>query len=147
MRPSIGKSLAAAALATTLLATAACSGGGDTEEEPTGPVELSFWSWAPGIEKTVDLWNSQNPEIKVVLSKQAGGADIVTKLLTAAKAGNPPDLAQVEYQSLPTLVSNDVLADIAEQTKDVKDKFPAGAWQQVTLGTEPSTRSRRTPGR
>jgi multiple sugar transport system substrate-binding protein len=135
MRPSIGKSIAAAALATTMLATAACSGDG-AEAEPTGPVELSFWSWAPGIEKTVDLWNQQHPEIKVVLSKQAGGADIVTKLLTAAKAGNPPDLAQVEYQSLPTLVSNDVLANIAEQAGAAKDRFPAGAWQQVTLGTD-----------
>ncbi|GAB7050665.1 ABC transporter substrate-binding protein [Catenuloplanes indicus] len=137
MRPSIGKIAAAAALATTLLATAACSGSGDdATEEPAGPVELSFWSWAPGIEKTVDLWNQQNPDMKVVLSKQAGGGDIVTKLLTAAKAGNPPDLAQVEYQSLPTLVSNDVLADIAEQTTDVEGKFPEGAWQQVTLGTD-----------
>ncbi|HEX8629428.1 MAG TPA: extracellular solute-binding protein, partial [Catenuloplanes sp.] len=56
--------------------------------------------------------------------------------LTAAKAGNTPDLAQVEYQSLPTLVSNDVLADIAKQTTDVKGKFAEGVWQQVTLGTD-----------
>jgi multiple sugar transport system substrate-binding protein len=42
----------------------------------------------------------------------------------------------VEYQSLPTLVSNNVLADIADEAAPVKDKFAEGAWQQVTLGTD-----------
>src|SRR5690348_13219024 len=91
--------------------TAACTSDSPEEPKPAGEAELSFWSWAPNIDKTVDAWNAANPDIHVTLSKQAGGGDIVTKLLTAAKAGNPPDLAQVEYQSLPTLVSNDVLAD------------------------------------
>jgi multiple sugar transport system substrate-binding protein len=84
----------------------------------------------------VDAWNAANPDIQVTLSRQAGGADIVTKVLTANKAGNPPDLVQVEYQSLPTLVSNDVLADIAGDMGDVKGKFAEGVWQQVTLGTD-----------
>lgn len=123
-------------LALTVSLVAACTSTSDEPEEPTGPVELSFWSWAPNIEKVVDRWNADNPEMKVTLSKQAGGADMVTKLLTAAKAGNPPDLAQVEYQALPTLVSNDVLADIAGQANPVKDRFAEGTWQQVTLGTD-----------
>ena len=138
MKPSkFGAGLVAAVLAAGL--AAGCTGDSDdggTTAEPTGKVELSFWSWAPNIEKTVDAWNAANPNIHVTLSKQAGGGDIITKLLTAAKAGNPPDLAQVEYQALPTLVSNDVLADIAEQAAPVKDKFAEGVWQQVTLGTE-----------
>ena len=66
----------------------------------------------------VILVNTQSDEKKpskaraMAQTNLAGGGDMVTKLLTAAKAGNPPDLAQVEYQSLPTLVSNEVLADI-----------------------------------
>jgi multiple sugar transport system substrate-binding protein len=133
--------ISAALLALTLAAgLTACSGddAGDDPPaaEPTGKVELSFWSWAPNIEKTVDAWNAANPNIQVKLSKQAGGGDIVTKLLTAAKAGNPPDLAQVEYQSLPTLVSNDVLADIAKEAEPVRAEFADGVWQQVTLGTD-----------
>ncbi|MFC6017368.1 ABC transporter substrate-binding protein [Plantactinospora solaniradicis] len=135
MTRSLGAKVLALVLGASLVA--ACTSNSDDEpEEPTGPVELTFWSWAPNIEKLVDRWNADNPDMKVTLSKQAGGADIVTKLLTAAKAGNPPDLAQVEYQALPTLVSNDVLADIAGQTKPLKDKFAEGTWQQVTLGTE-----------
>ncbi|MCA2211888.1 ABC transporter substrate-binding protein [Jidongwangia harbinensis] len=136
-RSKLGAGLLAALLAAGL--TTACtgdSGGGGTAADSTGKAELSFWSWAPNIEKTVDAWNAANPDIHVTLSKQAGGGDIVTKLLTAARAGNPPDLAQVEYQALPTLVSNDVLADIAEPARPVRDKFADGVWQQVTLGTD-----------
>ena len=66
---------------------------------------------------------------------QAGGDAELTKLLTAAKAGNPPDLAQVEYQVLPTLVSNNYLADISKYDGNLKSDFPAGNWNQVTLGT------------
>lgn len=135
MTRSLGAKVLALVLGASLVA-ACTSNSDDQPEEPTGPVELSFWSWAPNMEKLVERWNADNPDTKVTLSKQAGGADIVTKLLTAAKAGNPPDLAQVEYQALPTLVSNDVLADIAEQTKPLKDRFAEGTWQQVTLGTE-----------
>jgi multiple sugar transport system substrate-binding protein len=138
MKPSLAAKLLATLAAVGL--AAACTSGGDVPENgssaPDGKVEVSFWSWAPNIDKVVDAWNGANPDIQVKLSKQAGGGDIVTKLLTAAKAGNPPDLAQVEYQSLPTLVSNDVLADIAGFTGDVKAKFAEGVWQQVTLGTE-----------
>ncbi|WP_249714475.1 ABC transporter substrate-binding protein [Rhizomonospora bruguierae] len=143
MRLSLGTRLLAFTLTTavaTALATAGCTAKSADDDgaaaEPTGKVELSFWSWAPNIDKAVDAWNAANPNIHVTLSKQAGGGDIVTKLLTAAKAGNPPDLAQVEYQSLPTLVSNNVLADIAKQAAPVKDRFAEGIWQQVTLGTD-----------
>ena len=69
------------------------------------------------------------------LQVQAGGDQLLTKLLTAAKAGNPPDLAQVEYQVLPTLVSNNYLANIASYASGLKSDFPVGNWDQVTLGT------------
>nr|MDT0661421.1 sugar ABC transporter substrate-binding protein [Micromonospora sp. DSM 115978] len=134
MRRSLGASALAIALMGGLLA--GCSSDSDEGTETTGPVELSFWSWAPNIEAVVDKWNADNPDITVTLSKQAGGGDMVTKLLTANQAGNPPDLAQVEYQALPTLVSNDVLADIASDANPVKDRFAEGLWEQVTLGTD-----------
>lgn len=138
MKRSMGAKLLAITLAAGLAAACSSDGGTDkgTAAAPAGKAELTFWSWVPNIDKAVDAWNTANPNIHVTLSKQAGGGDIVTKLLTAAKAGTPPDLAQVEYQSLPTLVSSDVLADISKQTSDVKAKFADGVWQQVTLGTD-----------
>ncbi|WFE19289.1 extracellular solute-binding protein [Solwaraspora sp. WMMD937] len=134
MRRSLGAKTVVTTLAAGLAASMLAACGADSGDD--GPVELTFWSWAPNIEKVVDAWNADHPEIQVTLSKQAGGGDIVTKLLTANQAGNPPDLAQVEYQSLPTLVSNDVLADIAELAGDAQSAFADGVWQQVTLGTD-----------
>ncbi|GAA1805333.1 extracellular solute-binding protein [Luedemannella flava] len=120
------------------LFAAACNSGGDngggtkTDEK----VELTFWTWVPNIDKVVEKWNSTHPNIHVTASKQAQGDEEVTKLLTAAKAGSPPDLAQVEYQALPTLVSNDVLADIKDKVGNAKSDFADGVWQTVTLGSD-----------
>jgi multiple sugar transport system substrate-binding protein len=116
---------------------AACSsGGGDKSTSSGGKVELSFWSWVPNLDKVVDLWNSSHPDIHVTASKQAQGDEQVTKLLTANKAGAVPDLAQVEYQALPTLVSNDALADISKYAASAKGKFASGVWNTVALGSD-----------
>jgi multiple sugar transport system substrate-binding protein len=113
---------------------AACSSGGSGESG--GPVELTFWTWATNIEKVVDKWNASHPDVQVTVSRQSQGDELVTKVLTAAKTGNAPDLFQAEYQALPTFVSNDVTADLSQYANDVKGEFADGVWQQVTLGTE-----------
>ncbi|GAA1135796.1 multiple sugar transport system substrate-binding protein [Kitasatospora gansuensis] len=131
--------LAPAALALTgVLALAACSSSAGSEEPKaaTGPVNLTFWSWTPNMDKVAALWNQGHPDIQVSVQKQASGDDLVTKTITAAKAGNAPDLVQAEFQALPTLVSNDVLADISKQAGSAKSQFAAGVWQQVSLGTD-----------
>ncbi len=131
------RSILAGATAVGLTSTlAACGSSGSDSGKTSGPVKLTYWSWAPGMEKVAAIWNKKNPDIKVTVSKQASGGEIVTKLITAKKAGNAPDLMQVEYQSLPTLVSNDVLADIAKYAKNTKAQFADGMWQMVTLGTD-----------
>jgi multiple sugar transport system substrate-binding protein len=131
------KSAAVAALVLGAALVGGCTddnggGGGDGD----GPVELTFWSWVPNIEAAVDVWNAANPDIQVTVTEQAAGDDLVTLVLTAAEAGNAPDLVQVEYQALPTLVSNDVLADVGEYVADASGDFAEGLWQQVTLGTD-----------
>ncbi len=123
-----------AVLATTALITSGCStdagsGGG------SGPVELTYWAWAPNLEKVVDIWNEKNPDIQVTVNKQDGGDPAVTKLLTAIKAGSgAPDLMQAEYQKIPTLVSADALADISDGAADLENHFAEGVWSSVTLG-------------
>jgi multiple sugar transport system substrate-binding protein len=121
-------------LAATAL-VAACSNDADPAN-PTEKVDLTFWTWVPNIDQVVAKWNAANPNIQVAASNQAQGDELVTKLLTAAQAGNPPDLVQAEYQALPTLVSNDALADIAGDVGDARNDFAEGVWQTVTLGTE-----------
>jgi multiple sugar transport system substrate-binding protein len=101
-----------------------------------GPVELTFWSWTSNIDSVVAAWNAANPDIQVTVSEQAAGDDLVTLVLNSAQSGDAPDLVQVEYQALPTLVSNDVLADITDYVGDSAAEFAPGLWQQVTLGTD-----------
>ncbi|MER7623169.1 extracellular solute-binding protein [Streptomyces sp. NPDC126503] len=137
--PHITRRGLAAATAVLLGATAltACgSGSGGGEGAGSGPVELTYWAWAPGMDKVAALWNAEHPDIRVTVQKQASGDDLVTKIITAAKAHEGPDLVQAEYQALPTLVSNDALADIAKETRGVEDAFAPGIWQQTTFGGE-----------
>ncbi|KOT37851.1 sugar ABC transporter substrate-binding protein [Streptomyces caelestis] len=129
----------AVAVALGATALAACGSSSDDGETQAGPVSLTYWTWAPGMDKVVDLWNEgpgKKERITVTVKKQASGDTLVTKILTAHKAGKAPDLVQAEYQALPTLVSNDALADIADSVEDAKGEFAEGVWQQTTLGTD-----------
>ncbi|MFF9489364.1 ABC transporter substrate-binding protein [Streptomyces sp. NPDC014676] len=129
----------AVAVALGATALAACGSSSDDGGARSGPVSLTYWTWAPGMDKVVDLWNKgpgKKERITVTVKKQASGDTLVTKILTAHKAGKAPDLVQAEYQALPTLVSNDALADIADSVGDAKGEFAEGVWQQTTLGTD-----------
>jgi multiple sugar transport system substrate-binding protein len=130
------RTMLAGAAALGLTSTLAACGSDDGSGKSSGPVKLTYWSWAPNMDKVAAIWNKKNPDITVTVSKQASGGEIVAKLITAKKAGNAPDLIQVEYQSLPTLVSNEVLADISKYAKSAKSEFAEGLWAMVTLGTD-----------
>ncbi|MEU3253421.1 extracellular solute-binding protein [Streptomyces sp. NPDC006997] len=127
------------AVALGATALTACGSSDDDGDARSGPVSLTYWTWTPGMDKVVDLWNKgpgKEKQITVTVKKQASGDTLVTKILTAHKAGKAPDLVQAEYQALPTLVSNDALADIADQVGDAENSFANGVWQQTTLGTD-----------
>ncbi|MFD5337929.1 ABC transporter substrate-binding protein [Streptomyces hawaiiensis] len=135
-RRLVTTAVAVALGATTLAACGSDSGEGETE---SGPASLTYWTWTPGMDKVVDLWNKgpgKKDRITVTVKKQASGDTLVTKILTAHKAGKAPDLVQAEYQALPTLVSNDALADISGNVGEAKGRFADGVWQQTTLGTD-----------
>ncbi len=127
----------AGALAAVLLAATGCSGDDGDGKAAGGKADLTYWSWAPGMDKVVEGWNATHPDIQVTVNKQDGGDAAVVKLLTAIKAGSgAPDIMQAEYQKIPTLVSADAIADIAEQAGSLKAKFPESVWNSVTLGSE-----------
>jgi multiple sugar transport system substrate-binding protein len=134
MRSNVRALLLAVTAGSLIFAAACTSGGSGTPANQN--VELTFWSWVPGIDKVVDQWNAAHPNIHVSVSKQAQGDEEVTKVLTADKAGNPPDLFQAEYQALPTLVSNGTTADIKKNVGDAPSKFAPGVWSTITLGTD-----------
>ncbi|MDP9026862.1 MAG: extracellular solute-binding protein [Actinomycetota bacterium] len=132
MRTSI-RAAAIVAVAALALTTAACSSGGGTS---SGPVNLTYWTWAPNMDKVAAIWNKSHPNIHVTVNKQDGGDPAVTKLLTAIKAGSgAPDVMQAEYQKIPTLVAANALADISgDGAGDAKKDFTPSAWNAVTLG-------------
>ena len=102
--------------------------------DPKEPVELTFWSWVPEIKEVVKLWNAEHPNIQVKVSQPAQGDALVTKLIQANKAGNPPDLAQAEFQALPSMLGADMVADITKLVAPIKGEFSDGTWKLVTFG-------------
>lgn len=128
--------LTATALASGCSSSSAAKSSSTTHSAGSGPVELTFWSWVPNMDKIVDAWNSSHPGVHVTFSKQAGGDAEAQKVLTSAKAHTMPDIIQAEYQEIPTMVSNNVLADISKQADAVKGKFAPSIWNLVTLGSD-----------
>jgi multiple sugar transport system substrate-binding protein len=137
MRITLRGALIATVVASALLVTG-CSSGGSTTVPDSGPVTITYWGWAPDMDKVVATWNSSHKDITVKYVKVDAGDAAVTKLLTAIKAGSgAPDLMQAEYQAIPTMVSADALKDISKEVDPkLKDKFSEGVWSSVTLGSD-----------
>jgi len=69
-----------------------------TARQPRATVNLTFWSWVPNLNTSVDLFNRTHPGIHVTWNKVvAGNLGTYAKMFTALKANNAPDLGQVEY--------------------------------------------------
>jgi multiple sugar transport system substrate-binding protein len=124
-----------------MLPLAACGnstgtvGSSSSSSTTSGTANLTFWSWVPGIDKSVALFNQSHPNIHVTVSNVGSGPDEYNKLYTAIKANNEPDLAQVEFQVLPTFETTSSLLDMsAYGAGSVKDQFVPWTWNQVTLG-------------
>ena len=137
----------AAALAASVLALSACSGTDTKTTQTTGPVSqvdidkamttpttLTFWTWVPNIDQEVALFEKKYPAVKVNVVNAGQGADAYTKLRTALKAGSGgPDLAQIEYQYIPTFSITKSLVDLRPYGADAdKAKFVDWTWAQVT---------------
>ncbi|MFD4948341.1 ABC transporter substrate-binding protein [Streptomyces sp. NPDC058409] len=129
-RRAVLGSLSAAAL---VLTAAACGGGGD-DKATGGTVHLEFWGWAPGYDKSAELFNATHKNIKVTFKKlPSGGQGGYDKMLSAVKAGNAPCLAQIGFESIPTFLLEGALEDISQEAGAAKDKFVPWTWNQVTV--------------
>jgi multiple sugar transport system substrate-binding protein len=119
---------------------AACSSSDDNAPaaQATGdadaPAKLTFWTWTTGIDKVVAIWNKKNPTQQVTVSAQAQGEELLTKIVTAHRAGNPPDLIHAEYQALPVLITNGVTADLTTLAGQLKGAFTDGTWGLTSFG-------------
>lgn len=127
IRPLVAS--AAAVVSVAVLSGCGAAAGGGTD----GPVTLELWAWTAEGKSVVDQWNSENPDIQVKLTDAGGGDESSAKLLTASRAGNAPDLALVEYTTLPSLIVAGVPQEITDYVDDVQDVFTEGTWAQTTF--------------
>ena len=105
----------------------------------SGPVTLTFTSWVPDIQKVVDIWNQANPNIQVkVQTGPNGNGGTYQNFFNQLKAGNAPDLGQIEYDALPSFRVQDGLTDLGgcSEVTAAKDQFVDWTWNQVSFGEQ-----------
>ena len=125
-----------------LVILSACGSAGNTGNTGNnsgngGVVNLTFWSWVPNLQTSVDLFNKTHSNIHVTWDSVPSGANgTYAKMFTALKANNAPDLGQVEYQFLPTFEATGGLVDLsAYGASSLKSNFVPWTWGQVTQGS------------
>ncbi|WP_166998884.1 ABC transporter substrate-binding protein [Paramicrobacterium fandaimingii] len=126
------KLAAPVALAIAALALSGCSAGSEADTSD-GPITLEYWAWGTSQKPLVDRWNETHPDIQVKHTDAGGGSDSSAKLVTATRADNAPDVALVEYNTLPAMIVAGVATDISEYVGDVSDKFAPGVWSQASF--------------
>lgn len=102
------------------------------------PTKLTFWTWVPDIENEVKLFEERYPEIDVTVENVGQGLPHYQKLRSAIEAGEgAPDIAQFEYQYIPSFVLSDALLDLsAHGADDLSADYVDWAWNQVSPGAE-----------
>src|SRR6266567_2158802 len=105
-----------AAMLMIMVPLAACGGSSSSGSgtASSGPVTLTYWSWIPGMDKQVALFNKSHPNIHITLSNVGSGTVEYDKLFTAIKANNEPDLSQVEFQTLPQFETTGALVELSQ---------------------------------
>lgn len=129
--------LALATSAVMAFGVVACSDDKNTSaEEPgqNGPVKMEFWGWA-GYEKIVDQWNATQPDIKVTFKKiPSGPKGGYTQISNALTAGEGPCLAQIEYQTIPSMLVKNSVMDITQYASDGMSKYVSSAVSSSSVG-------------
>jgi multiple sugar transport system substrate-binding protein len=98
------------------------------------PTRLTFWTWVPNISQEVAVFERKYPAIKVNVVNAGQGLPQYTKLRTALTAGKgAPDLAQIEYEYIPTFTITKSLVDLRPYGAAANQaKFVDWVWGQVT---------------
>ncbi|GKQ38766.1 ABC transporter substrate-binding protein [Streptomyces sp. A012304] len=106
----------------------------DIDKAMKTPTQLTFWTWVPDIDQEVALFEKKYPAIKVKVVNAGQGVAHYTKLRTALKAGTgAPDLAQIEYQAIPTFTITSSLLNLAPYgASALRERFVDWTWGQVS---------------
>ncbi|MEU9370672.1 ABC transporter substrate-binding protein [Streptomyces avermitilis] len=133
--------LAVVAAAASIAVLAGCSSpapSGDASAASCTPakgkVTLQYWNTVPGMDQVVARWNKKNPDIQVQTKNISN--DQYGTLGNALKAGKAPDLAQVGYDELPNLRTQNAFVDASacSAATAAKSKFVPWTWSQTSFG-------------
>jgi multiple sugar transport system substrate-binding protein len=142
---AVGALAAASALALTLTACGSGSDGGDAAEA-VSPEDISaaleeggdllVWAWEPTLDKVVEDFEAEYPNVNVELANVGTGNDHYVALQNAISAGSGvPDVAQMEYYALPQFSIGESLADLsALGASELDGTYSPGPWGAVTDG-------------
>ncbi|MGW5005666.1 ABC transporter substrate-binding protein [Streptomyces parvulus] len=112
--------LAAMAVVPLTGALGACSAGNGASSARTGTTtRVTFWSALRGSQEVVDAFNRTHRSIQVDFQQiPSGGQGGYAKLSNAARAGNAPDVATIEYPQVPGYAIDGVARDITDLVSD-----------------------------
>ncbi|MEV7871608.1 sugar ABC transporter substrate-binding protein [Streptomyces sp. NPDC088124] len=108
-------------------ALGACTGGGadtrsgsaSTTSTSGKATHITFWSALRGSQEVVDAFNKTHDTIQVDFQQiPSGDAGGYAKLSNAARAGNAPDVATLEYPQVPGFAIDGVARDITDLVSD-----------------------------
>src|SRR3954463_6059817 len=127
------RSVLAASLALPFMG--ACSSTSSTSSTSGGPVQITFWSALRGSQQVVDAYNKAQNRIRVNFQQIPGGDQGgYAKLSNAARAGNAPDVATIEYPQLPGFAIDGVTRDLTGLVSDrLRAQILPQAWRLTTF--------------
>jgi multiple sugar transport system substrate-binding protein len=119
---------AAASAGTTVEAGGSCASSSATK--------ITFWAWVPGLGRAVTEFNKTHPSICVTQEDVGAGDPEYVKISDAIKAGTgAPDVAEVEYDELPSYEITHSVVNLAKYGADkYKSDFVPWAWAEVSQG-------------
>ena len=99
------------------------------------PVEITFWTWLPNIQVSVDKFEASHPNIKVKVENVGVGTDQYIKIQNAVDAGSGgPDVAHMTYDAIPNFALTSALADVTQfGGASAKDLFLPGVLGLVDI--------------
>lgn len=139
--------LATASVAVAGLLTGCATGGGGAGAEPSPsstvsaniqaalqePSTLTIWTWSTVTPLVAEAFMKEYPNIKVDVVNVGNGH--YQKLENAIKAGTgAPDLATMEYHTLPQFALNGSLVDLSQfDFGKYEDEFNPASWKTVNV--------------
>ncbi|GAB3709022.1 ABC transporter substrate-binding protein [Mariniluteicoccus flavus] len=115
------------------------SGGGGTTSSGSGPVKLTFSSYAfqeptvKAVEEIVKSWNAAHPDIQVELQK-VDPSSVHDKLVTQFAGNTAPDIIHDESADISGFTRQGYLTDLKPLIPaDLKSAIPQGTWDSCTF--------------